>query len=121
MEAEVEMERKIRESKITVDTEMQTLKVKTPKLLERYCQTNHEEEESKNSILDDTNLRSMLSVYSNVSDQTKIKGMQDQMLKLNEQVVQLKRENKTLRKHNDGKGNSTYFLINLTLFNRKDS
>lgn len=54
---------------------------------------------------DDTHMRSIKSVVSNsASDRSKFRNLQEQLKALNEVIVNLKIENRVLKKKLDGKG-----------------
>lgn len=54
---------------------------------------------------DDTHMRSIKSVVSNNgSDRSKLRNLQEQLKALNEEIVNLKIENRVMKKKLDGKG-----------------
>jgi hypothetical protein len=82
-----------------IDQEMQTDVVEEPRSVSDFSQ-NIKPEDSKVADIsrEITHTQSMKSTKSNYADQIKLREMQETMLKLQESVVTLRIENKTLKK-----------------------
>lgn len=83
---------------------------------DNFCQTQSIEEITR-SAGSEPQMRNLLLAKTSNADSTKIRNMQQELMKLQEQVVQLKMTNKGLKKEGDVKGNS----LDPFIFRRENS
>ena len=88
-----------------------TKKIQTNKIdqVEVSCQTLKDNSLVDSTIKDPSYL-SIASIKSTATDQGKIRNMHEQMMNLQEQVVELKQLNKTLKKEGAHKGKQNYSI-----------
>ncbi|CAI2383748.1 unnamed protein product [Moneuplotes crassus] len=108
----------IEEHKTQTDKEVQTA---GNHIQENSCQTDEIDEYTR-SAESEPKIRSLLIAKTANSDQNRIRDMQQELMKLQEQVVQLKLTNKTLKKEGDVKDNKIRHLSapNQAHLNRTD-
>ena len=84
------------------DSELEVVEVRGKNTIETFSILNipPTPKPSESSKFEEANMRSIQSVRSVLSDQSKLRDIQETMVKLQDQVVSLKMENKTLKKQN---------------------